>query len=267
MIWGDASDFAYGGYLCMDGKELPFHKYMEPHERSESSTFRELKSIEYAIECYGSLLKNRKVHYITDNQARDIICAKGSSKVKLHLVAHNIYTTCTQFGINFSTSWAPRSMNVRADSLSKTIDRDDWGISPDLFALIEKWSGLKFDLDCFANDENKKCDKYFSLFYEKNSAAVDAFSLLWTGHVCWVVPPPSQAAKALFQMKNSGVKGAFVCPKWPKNPAWTLLLKDNFSLHIVRKYEVLGAPYLIEGRGGNDVFGKSFKGYIGVFYS
>jgi phage N-6-adenine-methyltransferase len=57
--------------------------------------------------------------------------------------------------------------------------RDDWGTPDDLFFMLDMEYG--FEIDVCANEENHKCDVY----YTKED---DGLSKEWQG-VCWCNPP------------------------------------------------------------------------------
>jgi hypothetical protein len=48
-IFGDASDHSIGGYIEMNDEKIPFHRMLNAFESEESSTYRELKCISYAL--------------------------------------------------------------------------------------------------------------------------------------------------------------------------------------------------------------------------
>ena len=61
----------------------------------------------------------------------------------------DIFTTCFVHDIMLETQWIPRAENVSADVLSKTIDFDNWKLSPELFAMLHRTWG-PFTIDRFA---------------------------------------------------------------------------------------------------------------------
>jgi hypothetical protein len=68
----------------------------------------------------------------------------------------------------------PRSLNE--NYLSKIVDNDDWGISLEIFVLIEKQFG-KMSIDWFASEYNHKLPRFYSKFWHPSSQGVDAFTV------------------------------------------------------------------------------------------
>ena len=105
----------------------------------------------------------------------------------LHELAVEIASACEGFSVLFT--WIPREANVTADLLSKYVDADGWEISPDIFLQLDRLWG-HFTLDVFASAHNAKAKCFLSKFHEIGSAGVDAFIHSWSGHNCWIIPPP-----------------------------------------------------------------------------
>ncbi len=83
---------------------------------------------------------------------------------------------------------AEKVKNTVADTLSRFIDLDDWGISEALlWRLQEKWE--KLEVDRFSNEGNAKLKRFNSRFACPGSEAVDAFSQNWSGVRNLLVPP------------------------------------------------------------------------------
>ena len=64
VIYTDASDFAFGGYLAtLDGD--PVRGMFEPADINTSSTYRELKAVFYILQSYTAKLEGQKVKDIS----------------------------------------------------------------------------------------------------------------------------------------------------------------------------------------------------------
>ena len=85
----------------------------------QSSTFRELKAIYYALLSFVEHLKHKRVKCFTDNRSAARIVSVGSSKAHLQSVALGIFRFCFSHGIALEAQWIPRSLNERADILSR----------------------------------------------------------------------------------------------------------------------------------------------------
>ena len=95
-------------------------------------------------------------------------------KFNLHQMAFAVFSICLRAHIELDIQWIPRSLNEKADCLSKIVDYDDWEITPQLFKLLnEKFR--PYTVDCFADCNNCKVHKFYSRFWNPGSAGIDAF--------------------------------------------------------------------------------------------
>ena len=83
----------------------------------------------------------------------------------LHKLASDIFSFCFKFGIELDIEWVPRSLNEKADYLSKIVDYDDWELVPEFFRQLDELWG-PFTVDCFATCYNRKVPKYFFTILE-----------------------------------------------------------------------------------------------------
>ena len=75
-----------------------------------------------------------------DNMGVSPILKVGSSKPHLQKVAVDIFRLCFALGSSLDSQWLPREENVRADLLSRFIDRDDWSLNPAVFRFLDaRW--------------------------------------------------------------------------------------------------------------------------------
>ncbi|CAG2190847.1 unnamed protein product [Mytilus edulis] len=79
VIFTDASQYAGAGFIMNDNKIV--HFMFDGHERSKSSTWRELKTVEKNISSFKSDLTGKFVKLYTDNQNVVQIVKKGSMKI------------------------------------------------------------------------------------------------------------------------------------------------------------------------------------------
>ena len=73
----------------------------------------------------------------------------GSMHFDLHLLASDVFFFCYNYGINLEVDWVPRSLNDKADYLSKIVDFDDWEVVPEIFQFLDSRWG-PHTVDCFA---------------------------------------------------------------------------------------------------------------------
>ena len=177
IVYSDASDVACASYIYAEVEGFPVaHKNFDDLEMKQSSTWRELKSVSFALRSY------------TDNKAVAFITDSGSNKPHLNTIAKDIFCLTSAHGIRLSVEWIPRTPNQKADYYSKIVDFDDWCVSNDYFRAIDSRWGL-FTLDCIACYVDTKLPRFYSRFYSPNTLSVDALSHSWQGENCWLVPP------------------------------------------------------------------------------
>lgn len=78
-------------------------------------------------------------------------------------------------------------LNVRADSISKLIDFDDYALNDVIFHGIENLWG-PHTVDRFACNYNAKLPRFNSRFFQAGCETVDAFSQDWGYDNNWLSP-------------------------------------------------------------------------------
>ena len=68
----------------------------------------------------------------------------GSMHFEMHLLASDIFSFCYNHGINLEIDWVPRSLNDKADYLSKIVDYDYWENVPKIFQLFGQSIGPSY---------------------------------------------------------------------------------------------------------------------------
>ena len=150
-VYSDASDVACGGHIL--GKDIFAHRMFTNAERTQSSTYRELAAILFVLNALRPFFSSSQVKWFTDSQGAARIVQVGSMHFELHLLAAEIFSFCYNHSINLEIDWVPRSLNDKADNLSKIVDYDDWEIVPEIFQLLDSRWG-PHTVDCFATCYN-----------------------------------------------------------------------------------------------------------------
>ena len=150
-------------------------------EGTKSSTWRELEVIKYSLDSMKNLLRSKHVKQHTNNYASSIIAKSGSNKRELQELAIEIFNITFKHNIRFDISWIPRKSNELADKISKTVDYDDWYVTPDLFEMltVRRWGVAT--IDRFASEKNRKTMRFNSKHLCPGTLGVDAFALDWIG--------------------------------------------------------------------------------------
>jgi hypothetical protein len=98
-------------------------------DKLKSSTWQELRTLEFLLDSLKSQLYGKLVKIYTDNQNVVRICQVGSMKSDLQILTWNIYKICMSNNINIELEWLPREQNVSADYFSKIFDFDNWSVA------------------------------------------------------------------------------------------------------------------------------------------
>ena len=127
IICTDASSVASGAIVSLDNNIA--HKNWSPSEKTQSSTWRELETIWFALNSFNCLLQNSRVKLFTDSQTAAKIMEVGSMKTDLQSIVIQIFDLSLKHRIFLEVQWITRSLNEQADCISKWVDTDDWSLS------------------------------------------------------------------------------------------------------------------------------------------
>ena len=93
--------------------------------------------------------------------------------IELHMKSLNIFQFCHEHCISLDPQWVPRRENQIADEISRIVDLDDWGVSQIFFNFIDSIFG-PHTVDRFADNLNKKVDRFNSKYWCPGTSRVDA---------------------------------------------------------------------------------------------
>ncbi|XP_068713014.1 uncharacterized protein [Montipora foliosa] len=220
VAFSGASDAAFGGFSAsLDGTVAS--GMFTTDDLGQSSTFRELKAIYYVLLSFIEHLKRKRVKIFTDNQSATRIVSVGRSKVHLQSVALSIFRFCFSHDIALEAQWIPRSLNDRADLLSRFVDKDDWRVNPSVFRLVDaKWG--PHAIDRFASYYKAQLPRFNSKFASPGCSGVDALVQDWSGENNWVCPPVGLVVDAVQVL--TACSGTLIIPEWPSAYFWPLYL-------------------------------------------
>ena len=134
VCFSDASNSALG--IILDGKKC--HTNLSPTQQLKSSTWWELKAVEYGLQVFSNELSNKSLEWYTDSYAASMIVKKGSPIRELQQLAIGIYNLSHTLNTTLNLRWVPREENKAADKLSKFVDPDDWKITDDFVTRLQK---------------------------------------------------------------------------------------------------------------------------------
>ena len=133
VVYSDASQFGYGGYVVSDMQNLVSQRQWSADEKGKSSTWQEPRAVYYMLTSIGHIRTGHKVQWYTDNQNVTCIIDRGSREPDLQTLAEEIVNLCNNHRVSVIPVWVPQDNNQLADYLSKLTDVDDWGIHSDIF--------------------------------------------------------------------------------------------------------------------------------------
>ena len=136
FLYSDASDYACSSFI--ENEHKIFHQNWSSTEGSQSSTWRELRTVDLALSAFAPDLQGKKVAWFTDNTSVVSIVHNSSRVEELQSLALPIFHVCASSGISREMRWIPRDSNHQADSLSRIIDFDDYSINDDVFQNTTK---------------------------------------------------------------------------------------------------------------------------------
>jgi len=226
-LYTDASDLGAGGYIeGIAGSEY-FYEWNES-ERTQSSTHRELRAILPFIRNFLPMLRNKSIHWFTDNANAASIVQNGSMNSELQEIAMQIRNLSNPYNIRIVPSWVRRKDNAYADLLSRNTKEDEWAINSNVFSLFDrKWGPHTFDR--FASSSNTKCAKFNSRNHCGYSQGADSLKVSWSHELNWLVPPVGLIGRVVEHLEGCRANGTLVVPRWQSAYFWPLLCKEDGS--------------------------------------
>ena len=168
----------------------------------------------------------------------------GSKKPHLHALALKLFSLSIHNNIKLEPECIPRSLNERADLLSRIIDYDDWMLNPVVFAEVDRVWG-PHSVDRFANWQNCQTTRFKSRCWSPGSEAVDAFTVDWGKENNWVCPPISLIPRIIRHAQVCMARATMLVPVWTMAPFWPLLCPDGagcFAPFVREAEHYLGLP-------------------------
>ena len=259
VVYSDASSTACGGYT-VNVKDSVCHRTWSSVEQVKSSAWRELMGIKTVLFASEHLFKGQTLKWYSDNQSVVSIVKKGSMKTDLHAIALSIFKFCLLNNTRIEIEWIPRSLNDKADYISKIVDYDDWGVTTEFFNMLNgKWG--KHTIDRFASYSNKKVVRFNSKFWTPGSLGIDAFAFDWHADNNWLVPPIYLVPRVLRHMQVCKCLGTLVVPLWKSSVYWPLLVKKDMIFNsFVKDFIVFNNTKGIFMQGSvKSIFDDSFR--------
>ena len=259
IVFTDASDHGYGGFTMSRLHQHICAGRFNHHEASQSSTHRELLAVKYMLQSYGKLIRKESLQIHMDNFSATRILSVGNTKKPLQSLAIDIFHHCIKNNIKIIPQWIPREQNEKADYYSKINDSDDWGIDLQSFCYVSEQFG-PFDVDRFADNLNKKVQRFNSKYYCPGTSHVDAFTANWHGTNNWLCPPISLIGSVIRHMEMCEARGTLLLPMWDSAYYWPFIYPNGLHLAKYIKQILVINPYFIANSDSNLFNGfKSFN--------
>ena len=241
-VCSDSGEYQVGGRVARSGKEDKMKRFqvpLEDWERQKSSTYRELRSVEYGLILIGPEARGMAVRYGNDNFACCKVVEFGSTKEDCHEVAKRINELVEKYQITLQMVWRRRNTEeiVLCDRISKEFDLSEYRIQEDSFNNLEQEFG-PFHVDWFASHWSCRLDRFCSKYWTIGSEATDAFAQDWGVEEGFFHPPIDQLARVLEKAEKYGARGILVVPDWPGSEV------DSLMREAAGKVELLGVRHL-----------------------
>ena len=173
----------------------------------------ELKTIQLGLPslCDGSVGSHIRIR--SDNStAVACIDRRGSTKVGLNQVVHDIFHWAESRGITLSAAHVAGELNIEADVESRAWKLDaEWMLRR---SLCQKCFPPVLDL--FATRINTQLPAYVSWRPDSASVSVNAFSIRWTGDELYAFPPFSVIGRVLQKLQEEAATLLTILPVWPR---------------------------------------------------
>ncbi len=89
------------------------------------------------------------------------------------------------------------------------------------------------DIDCFASRINCQHKCYVSFRPDPYASFVDAFSINWTQHNCYVFPPFSMIGRVLQKIRIDKATVLCVFPHWPTQAWWPQMTRMTITDSLI----------------------------------
>ena len=217
-------------------------------------------------------MENTNIYWVTDSENMVTFVKKGSRKGHIQDLVFEIAQLASELGIRIEPIHVLRQdpRIEKADEGSKTPDTDNWSIDAWSFEMLQSIEKKSFDTDLFADANNKRADRFFSLFYSEGTKGIDAFAQDWEklGNL-WICPPISQLIRVHRRIKNSRCGGLVVLPEWETSTFLRCYLEESgeakFPYKLIRRWQ----PYIIQNENARNtaLFGRPNFNFVALSFN
>ncbi|XP_067216270.1 uncharacterized protein [Linepithema humile] len=222
IIYTDASTTGWG---AVNGNER-IHGFWNESEKRKHINYLELLTVYLALCKLAIDVRNCQILLRIDNTTAISYINKmgGVRYMKYNSLARKIWKWAEDKNIFLFASYIASKDNVEADTLSRLKNNDgEWELASFAFKEIVTKFGRP-EIDLFATNLNKKCNRFASWYPEPNSEQIDAFTFSWSDLNFYAFPPFILILRTLVKIKQDKACGIVVVPDWPNQP-WEIIGK------------------------------------------
>jgi hypothetical protein len=138
--------------------------------------------------------------------------------------------------INLEAKYLPGVLNIVADMESRRSfqDRGDWQLNRMIFQKI--WERWHPKIDLFALQWNAQLPEFVCWHPDPAAWMIDAFSLNWKYIKGYAFPPFNLIGHCIRKMRQDQAQLTLVCPYWPSQPWFPLLLETIVDVPRILPY-------------------------------
>lgn len=210
------------------------HGFWTNQEKQNHINFLELKAAFFGLKCFAKFKKDCRILLRIDNTTAIAYINKmgGIQFEHLNDITKLIWQWCEARKIIIFASYIKSKDNFEADAESRKLEPEtEYELSDYAFNLIVKKFGHP-EIDLFASQSNKKCERYFSWKRDPGSEQIDAFTVSWSDLNFYAFPPFSIILKMLRKIEREKAEGLVVLPNWPGQP-WYPLFRSLLSSELI----------------------------------
>ena len=131
---------------------LSFYVTWSRYESEQSSTYREILALLYALKSMGTTWRDLKIKWYSDSMNAVKAIKRGSMNNKVHGISCQVFNWCEENRLEIYPHWLPRALITEADKISKFVDRDSWEKSQRVYELLTNNPGSKVLLGQYWDD-------------------------------------------------------------------------------------------------------------------
>lgn len=203
------------------------HGWWDRQQQESHINYLELLAAFYGLKCFAKDLQSCQILLRIDNTtAIAYINRMGSIQFpKLSSLCREIWQWCERRNLWIFASYIPSRENTIADKESRQLPFEtEWELAPWAFNKIISTFDY-FEIDLFASNINKKCNRFVSWKKDPDAWAIDAFTINWVNKRFYAFPPFSLVLRTLQKIANDEADGVVVVPFWPTQPWFPLFKK------------------------------------------